>query len=202
MRDIFKKINLNKNSLVLIYIVFIAVFVVSSFFNFLSDKIKNQEEIYLTVNDFELIDLAVNDDLSLTSTWYDAQMIYKSKAEIKSIYYILENSSTGEICSYYLKNEGEDFSNHNRLFPEFSVKNEAFYIYPSDTTIIRLDIGSVLGETYEFKEIVLNKDIPFLKYFSLTNFELVLFIITPIFLNSSICFIKSLYNNYIKRKIN
>ncbi len=199
MKKILEKLNNDKTLLAFIYIIFIMGYLLNGIFNFATDLIKNTDEIPLTVNDFMLNDLIVNEDATLTAIGYDAQMIYQSDKEIKSIYYSLENSSTGVVCSYYLENDTQHFSNYDRLFPEFSVNDEAFYIYPSNTHIIRLDIGSEYGENYDFKEIILNKEIPFVNYFKLANSQILTLVITPIILFSIIRFSQSLYKNYFKK---
>ncbi len=199
MINIIKKLNIKKNALLIIYSITIIAFLLNGMFNFISDFILNHEEKMLTASDFELNDLMINDDLSLTAIGSDAQMIYKSDEEIKSIYYLLENPATGVVCSYYIENENQDFSNNERLFPKFSVTDEALYIYPTNTKIIRLDIGSVYGENYVFKELVLNKDIPFLEYFSLNARDMVQLILLPLLIYSIIKIFILNYNAYIKR---
>ncbi len=200
MNKMIKKIDVKKYLLIILYLVSITIFILSGSFNFLSDKVSDYKEISLSLNDFSLHDLEVIDDTTLVSIGADAQMIFSQNQEIKSVYYKLKNNATGVVCSYYLENENQDFSNYNRLFPEFSVYDEAFYIYPDNTYVVRLDIGSVSGELYEFEEITLNKEIAFYKYFSLTNFQVVLFLITPAIVYSIIKSILLLKESYLKKE--
>ncbi len=196
MKNLIGKLNIKNNLLIVIYALTIIMFLLNGLFNFISDIIINHEEKELLITDFELNELIVNEDYSLTAIGYDAQMIYKSDEEIKSVYYLLENTATGVVCSYYIGNENQGFSNHNRLFPKFSVNNEALYIYPNNTKIIRLDIGSEYGENYVFKEITLNKDIPFLNYFSINAWQFVLIVFIPLLVYSVIKFILLIYYSF------
>ncbi len=173
------------------------VYLVLGFVNLIIDTVSQVEAYAPSLADFELYDLALNGEDTLTVTGSDPQIVIENE-EMRSVYYRLTGEVSGEVCAYYLKNPEEDFSNHARLFPDFGEFSEAFYVFPHGTNVVRIDLGSENGKTYELEELTINKDIPWYYYFKLTNRELLIFICLPILLYSIIKgsgFLKTHSNN-------
>ncbi len=181
-----QKLNLKyyfkKNLLINLYVVTIIFYLIVGVYNTVYDNLFAPKQQNLSVYDFELYDIEIVNDNTVIAIGNDPQMIYNiTKSNIHTVYYKLENSANGITCAYYTKNAQEDFSNAKRLFPSFGQSKEVLYILPQNNIQrIRLDIGSIPGETYVFEELTINKKVSVLNYFKPTNMQLVILVILPL----------------------
>ncbi len=161
------------------YLITLALWAVAIIVNLLVDIVTGAPQQSLSIEDFELHDLVVADTETLYVTGNDPQMIY-TKDGIESIYYRLAEPASGVVCAYYLYDTAQDFSNQKRLFPNFGESQEVLYVFPHGIEGIRLDIGSIQGEIYQFEEIVLNGSVSIQERIVPTNRQLALMIFMPI----------------------
>ncbi len=191
MKNIIKKLAIKKHALIIMYAVTILLYILLSFGNFIYDKITMPSAQELTLQDFELYNLEITGENTLTATGSDPQMIlHNTNGNIRSVYYELETNAKGIACAYYTYNVEQDFSNRQRLLPEFGQTKTALYTFPhSGVAKIRLDIGSIAGDVYTFKQLTLNESIPFLNYFKLTNTQVICLLIMPVLIYSVIMYV-------------
>ncbi len=189
-----------KHTLLLFYIAALLIFIANGFFNFALDVVSMPPEQTLALSDFTLNQLELTSENTLVSTGDDPYMVYSAPNEkTRTIYYSLSEDASGTICAYYAK-QGEDFSNHKRLFPSFGEYNEAFYIFPhSNAHTIRIDLGNAIGANFTFNEIALNRQISFFSYFSLSQRQFLILALAPLLLYSIFVFVKESLNNLKNR---
>ncbi len=178
---------LKKYLLLYMYVALVLLHVIFGVVSAITDALTMPPPKQLGFEDFTLHDLSINEDGTLTAIGSDPQLVYSGDPQqVRSIYYRLAQPSEGTVCLYYTQQQGQDYSNHMRLFPPFGRSDEALYILPRNAVNIRLDIGSVAGEVYDVRSITLNEPIPFWSYFSMTNREIVLAILLPLLLCSAV----------------
>ncbi len=165
-----------------IYVLVLLVYLFASLFSFINASVFGHETRTLTLNDFTPINVEITADMSAIATTNDPQLIYNGDAsEVQSIAYTLTSGGSGVVCAYYTTQIGADFSNHMRLFPAFGEVQNVQYMLPwQNVTALRLDIGSVASENFEFEQITLNPKLPFWVYFTPSAFQIVLCIVLPL----------------------
>ncbi len=188
-----KNINLTKikkHMLLILYITVLLIIIANGVFNFVLDMANMPQEKTLTLNDFTFNQLEIIGEDTLVATGDDPYMVYEGNGEkLRTVYYSLKQDANGTLCAYYAK-QGEDFSNRKRLFPSFGEYSEAFYVFPqSAAAVIRIDLGNEIGANFTFNEIVLNRQIPFLSYFALSQRELLIAAVSPLLLYSVLLFV-------------
>ncbi len=179
-----------KHPLFALYVVFALCYVMSASVTFLSDVLFMQEQRALTLADFELVNAEVLSDMSAVATSNDPQLIYTGdSATVRSLSYRLTQGGTGVVCAYYTVEVGQDFSNYMCEFPQFGQVLDIDYLFPSESlTAVRLDIGSIAGETFVFEEITINTLLPLRFYFLPSGAQVLAFLILPM-----LCYVFGVY---------
>ncbi len=189
--NFIKKLKPKSFLLFSLYVLTLAVFVVTALFNFFSISVFGDETKTLTLNDFSAVNVEVTGDMSAVATSNDPQLIYNGDiSEVQSISYTLISGGNGVVCAYYTTQSGADFSNHMRLFPAFGEVQNVQYVLPQQSlTALRLDIGSIAGESFVFEQINLNPKIPFWAYFVPSTTQVVLGVVLPLLFYAVLLFI-------------
>ncbi len=206
MKKFIERFYMKKYTLIYIYAAVFLIYILNGAFNMVYAVLFKPQEEHLQPKDFELVNMEIISDNTVIAVSDDPQIIYNStNGNIYSIYYELETSAVGVVSAYYATNFADDFSSLKRLAPPFGESRDVFYVMPDkDTVKIRLDLGSLHGQTYTFTNLTINKDIPLWRHFALTNRQVIILLSVPLLLNATIWFAVQIINNYkaIKRREN
>lgn len=137
----------------------------------------------LTPEDFELVDLAPLGDGRYTALSGDPQMLLPGTvdgAPVRTVAYALTQGGQETVCAYYTRQEGQDFSDRMRLWPDFGQMQQALYVLPrGGVATVRLDVTSVAGDVLDFAYITLNAHVPLWRYFTPGPMAVALFLTLP-----------------------
>lgn len=126
----------------------------------------------LTPTQLTMYDLRQNDDGTLTVIGGDPQLLYpvSDGERIRSIRLRLSAPIHGEGALYYLKNGQTDFSGRQIVLSAFGEEQDFTYRLPRFTrcTVLRLDLGCGIGDTFAIEELYLNAPQPLSAYLSVS----------------------------------
>ncbi len=167
-----------KHTLVSLYLATLGLYLAGAFVGFGVDALSMSPEQSVDVAELELSYLEIIDDNTLISTGDDPQIIIYGD-DIRSVYYRLQGQANGTVAAYYTYGD-TDYSDFNRLTPEFGESGEVLYTFPREKIDkVRIDPGSVAGEEFVFEELTINKNIPLSDYIIPSSRLLLFLIILP-----------------------
>ncbi len=150
-----------------------------------------QPETALQIKQAELVDLQPAQEENLwVSTSADPQIIFLSvQANVRQV--LLKGeflTAPGEVDAYFTRRQQDDFSTKNRVWGQMQEDGSyLFQLPPGQVYSLRVDTGSAVGVQLQADEIVLNPTVPFLNYFRISLYSIVIFAFVPALASCFIC---------------
>ena len=194
---------MKKSVTLLLYIVFIAGYLVCSTVHFAYDRITMPPQQSIGLENFEVMDMKQLDEKTFVSVSNDPyfSLIDGDMFEIHTVKYTLAQPVGGAKGLYYTTKKQPMYSGKNMIIAKDDGSGTVEYILPmGENRRVRLDICGELAQTITVEEIVINYRPAFTDYFRITAMGFVKFMVLPPFIASIILFIRDLFLHYVKKQ--
>ncbi|MBE6887687.1 MAG: hypothetical protein E7484_04605 [Ruminococcaceae bacterium] len=194
---------MKKKITLLLYILFVAAFLLEGVVHFAYDRITMPQEEEIDFSNFEIVNMKQTGEKTFVSVTNDPyfEMIDGDRYVMHTVKYILHGETSGARSLYYTTTKEPIYSGKNMIIAKDSGNYTFEFILPmEEIRRIRLDMSGAFNEVIDIDKIIINYRPEFTDYFSVDEMDVAKFIFMPPAIASVLFFVYDLFRYYIRKE--